>query len=115
MLEKPTSNKTQFPIESFLSARLLLEPQIEGDRIYFLSDLAGSLSLYSIARDGSIPQPLLPGGLALVNPHIMPGDNFHVLPKLGKVLVMLVKLGDETHQPNLIPLSGGIRAPLFAD
>src|SRR3989441_343071 len=61
MLEKPTTNKTQFPIESLLSARLLLEPQIEGDQIYFLSDLAGTLSLYSIARDGSIPQPLLPG------------------------------------------------------
>src|SRR5713101_4712970 len=115
MLEKPTTNKTQFPIESLLSARLLLEPQIEGDRIYFLSDLAGTLSLYSIARDGSIPQPLLPGGLALVNPHIMPGDNFHVLPKLGKVLVMIDKLGDENYQPNLIPLSGGILEPLFGD
>src|SRR5213078_4181777 len=95
MLEKPTISKTQFPIESLLSARLLLEPQIVGDRIYFLSDLAGTLSLYSIAVNGSIPEPLLPGGLALVNPHIMPGDNFHVLPKLGKVLVMIDKLGDE--------------------
>src|SRR3989442_13139596 len=108
MLEKPTANKTQFPIESLLSARLLLEPKIEGDRIYFLSDLAGTLSLYSMARDGSIPQPLLPGGLALVSPHIMPGDNFHGLPKLGKVLVMIEELGDENYQPNLIPLSGGI-------
>src|SRR3989454_11757477 len=115
MLEKPTLNKTQFPIESLLSARLLLEPQIEGDRIYFLSDLAGILSLYSIARDGSIPQPMLPGGLSLVNPHIMPGDNFHVLPKLGKVLVMIDKLGDENYQPNLIPLGGGIPEPLFGD
>src|SRR2546425_1229373 len=74
MLEKPTISKTQFPIESLLSARLLLEPQIVGDRIYFLSDLAGTLSLYSIASSGSIPEPLLPGGLALVNPHIMPGE-----------------------------------------
>src|SRR2546422_80803 len=115
MLEKPTIDKSQFPIESLLSARLLLEPQIEGDRIYFLSDLAGTLSLYSIARNGSIPQPLLPGGLALVNPHIMPGDNFHVLPRLGKVLVMIDKLGDENYQPNLIPLSGGIPEPLFGD
>ena len=115
MLEKPTISKTQFPIESLLSARLLLEPQIVGDRIYFLSDLAGTLSLYSIASSGSIPQPLLPGGLALVNPHIMPGDNFHVLPKLGKVLVMIDKLGDENYQPNLIPLNGGIPEPLFGD
>src|SRR5205823_14571507 len=115
MLEKPTISKTQFPIESLLSARLLLEPQIVGDRIYFLSDFAGTLSLYSIASSGSIPEPLLPGGLALVNPHIMPGDNFHVLPKLGKVLVMIDKLGDENYQPNLIPLSGGIPEPLFGD
>lgn len=115
MLEKPTVNKSQFPIESLLSARLLLEPQIEGDRIYFLSDLAGTLSLYSMAGNGSIPQPLLPGGLALVNPHIMPGDNFHVLPKLGKILVMIDKLGDENYQPNLIPLTGGIPEPLFGD
>src|SRR6266699_1406226 len=74
MLENPTISKTQFPIESLLSARLLLEPQIVGDRIYFLSDLAGTLSLYSIASSGSIPEPLLPGGLALVNPHIMHGE-----------------------------------------
>src|SRR6266704_1016278 len=58
MLEKPTISKTQFPIESLLSARLLLEPQIVGDRIYFLSDLAGTLSLYSIASSGGIPEPL---------------------------------------------------------
>src|SRR5437763_4814198 len=115
MLEKPTISKTQFPIESLLSALLLLEPQIVGDRIYFLSDLAGTLSLYSIAVNGSIPEPLLPGGLALVNPHIMPGDNFHVLPKLGKVLVMIDKLGDENYQPNLITLNVGISVPLFGD
>ncbi len=115
MLEKPTVNMAQFPIESLLSARLLLEPQIVGDRIYFLSDLSGTLSLYSIASNGSIPDPLLPGGLALVNPHIMPGDNFHVLPKLGKVLVMIDKLGDENYQPNIIPLNGGIPEPLFGD
>src|SRR5256885_17021415 len=111
MLEKPTISKTQFPIESLLSARLLLEPQIVGDRISFLSDLAGTLSLYSIAKSGSIPQPLLPGGLALVNPHIMPGDNFRVLPKLGKVLVMIDKLGDEYYQPHVIPLTGVNREP----
>src|SRR3989475_13160966 len=115
MLEKPTPNKTQFPIESLLSARLLLEPQIVNDRIYFLSDLSGTLSLYSIASNGSIPEPLLPGGLALVNPNIMPGINFHVLPKLSKVLVMINKLGDENYQPNLIPLSGGIPEPLFGN
>src|SRR5256886_15797192 len=108
MLEKPTINKTQFPIESLLSARLLLEPQIEGDRVYFVSDLSGTLSLYSTASNGSIPEPLLPGGLALVNPHIMPGDDFDVLPKLGKVLGMIAKVADDNYQANLVPLDGGI-------
>src|SRR5207247_10354050 len=107
MLEKPTISKTQFPIESLLSARLLLEPQIVGDRIYFLSDLAGTLSLYSIASNGSIPDPLLPGGLALVNPHIMPGDNFHVVHKLSKVLVMIDNLGDDNYHTYMISLCVG--------
>src|SRR5437660_10376526 len=53
--------------------------------------------------------------MAFANPHIMPGDNFHVLPKLGNVRVMIDKLGDENYQPNLIPLSGGIPEPLFGD
>src|SRR5437667_10251106 len=111
MLEKPTISKTQFPIESLLSARLLLEPQIVGDRIYFLSDLAGTLSLYSIANSGSIPQPLLPGGLALVNPHIMPGDNFHVLPKLGKVLVMIDNWAEKIISQNSILFNAAIPNP----
>src|SRR3989442_4154726 len=99
MLEKPTISKTQFPIESLLSARLLLQPQIVGDRIYFLSDLAGTLSLYSIASSGSIPEPLLPGGLAFLTPHIMPGANFHFLPNPGNVLVMIDTLGHENYHP----------------
>ena len=59
-------------------------------------------------KKGSIPQPLLPGGQALVNPHLMDGHNFYVLPKLGKVLVMMDKLGNENYQPMLIPVEGGI-------
>src|SRR3989475_11750340 len=102
MLEKPTISKTQFPIESLLSARLLLEPHIVGDRIYFLSDLAGTLSLYSIASSVGIPAPLLTAGLALVNPRIMPVDNFYVLLKLAKVLLMIDELEDEVCQPYLM-------------
>lgn len=93
----------------------MLSPQLTGGKIFFLTDLSGILSLYSMDANGSIPQPLLPGGLALVNPHIMPGDNFKVFPKLGKILVMIDKLGDENYQPNLIPIDGGIPQPVFGE
>ncbi len=104
-----------FPIESLLSARLMLEPENVNDRIFFLSDMSGVLSLYSMDKHGSIPEPLLPGDIALVNPHLMAGDNYHVIPKLGKVLVMIDKLGNENYQPSLIPLNGGIPEPLLGD
>ncbi|HET7404523.1 MAG TPA: prolyl oligopeptidase family serine peptidase [Candidatus Bathyarchaeia archaeon] len=115
ILQKPVSDKPHFPIESLLSARLLLKPENSGNRIFFLSDMSGVLSLYSMDKNGSIPEPLLPGGQALVNPHIIPGDNFHVVPKLGKILVMIDKLGNENYQPNLVPLDGGIPEPLLGD
>ena len=115
ILERPATQKPKFPIESLLSARLLLEPESENDRVFFLSDMSGVLSLYSMDKSGSIPEPLLPGGMALVNPHIMPGDNFHVAPKLGKILVMIDKLGDENYQPSLIPITGGIPESLLGD
>jgi esterase/lipase len=102
------STKPRFPIESLLSARLLLAPKIVGDKSFFLSDFSGVLSLYSMDTKGSIPQPLLPGGQALVNPHLMDGHNFYVLPKLGKILVMMDKLGNENYQPMFIPIEGGI-------
>ena len=114
-LETPAPERPKFPIESLLSARLLLEPEKLGDRIFFLSDMSGVLSLYSMTETGSIPQPLLPGGMALVNPHLMAGDNYHVIPKLGKILVMIDKLGDENYQPSLIPLNGGIPELLLGD
>ena len=47
-------------IESFLSARLHLAPQLIGDRIYFISNLSGRLSLYAMNYGGSVPEPLLP-------------------------------------------------------
>ncbi len=115
VVEKPSSPKTQFPIESILSARLMLEPQLSDERVYFLSDLSGILSLYSMDSNGSIPTPLLPGGLALVNPHLMAGSNFKVLPKLGKVLVMIDEVGNENYQPCFIPLEGGIPEPVLGE
>ena len=66
-------------------------------------------------ESGGIPQPLLPGGLALVNPHLMAGENYHVVPKLGKILVMIDKEGNENYQPSLIPMTGGIPETLLGD
>ena len=109
------SMKIDLPIESLLSARLLLAPKVAGDKVFFVSDFSGVLSLYSMDKRGSIPQPLLPGGQALVNPHLMDGHNFYVLPTLGKVLVMMDKQGNENYQPMLIPIEGGIPQNALGD
>ncbi len=113
IISKTAPVKSKFPIESLLSARLLLAPRIVGDKVYFLSDFSGVLSLYSMDKTGGIPQPLLPGAQALVNPHLMIGDNFVVLPKLGKALVMIDKMGNENYQPSFVPLEGGIPEPVL--
>lgn len=104
-----------FPIQSLLSARLLLSPRISNGKIYFLSDVSGVLSLYAMDQKGSIPEPLLPTGLSLQNPHLIIGYNYFVLPKLGKILVMIDENGNENYQPNFIPLQGGIPEPIFGD
>jgi pimeloyl-ACP methyl ester carboxylesterase len=110
-----TKSHHNFPIQSLLSARLLLSPRISKDRIYFLSDMSGVLSLYAMDRDGGIPEPLLPTGLALQNPHLIIGYNYCILPKLNKVLVMIDENGNENYQPCFIPLHGGIPEPIFGD
>ena len=43
--------KQHFPIESLLSARLLLAPKIIGNKVFFLSDFSGVLSLYSTDKN----------------------------------------------------------------
>ena len=90
-------------IESLLSARLFLVPQIVGDRIYFISNLSGRNSLYVMDFGGSVPEPLLPPHIALQNPHLMPGLSFVVFPKADKLLVMIDEDGDEVYQPMFIP------------
>jgi pimeloyl-ACP methyl ester carboxylesterase len=104
-----------FPIQSLLSVRLLLSPRISRGRVYFLSDMSGVLSLYSMNENGGIPEPLLPTGLALQNPHLMTGYNYFILPKLGKALVMIDENGNENYQPCFIPLQGGIPEPIFGE
>jgi len=100
-------------IESFLSARSFLSPQLVNDRIYFISNLSGHLSLYSMDYCGSVPQPLLPPDIAMQNPDLIGGKSFFVFPKIGKILVILDADGDENYQPRLIPISGGYPEQLF--
>ena len=78
-----------FRIESLLSARLFLQPQVVGKRIYFISNLSGKLSLYVMDHGGSIPEPLLPPDIALQNPHLLDGKSFQVFDKIGRILVMI--------------------------
>jgi dipeptidyl aminopeptidase/acylaminoacyl peptidase len=99
-------------IESLLSARLFVEPQLAGDRIYFVSNLAGHLSLYSMDVAGGVPVPLLPPRIALQNPELIGGRLFHVAPGLDRILVMIDQDGDENYEPFLIPLDGGFPEPL---
>jgi pimeloyl-ACP methyl ester carboxylesterase len=102
-------------IESFLSARLHVVPQLVGERIYFISNLSGHLSLYAMYYGGSVPEPLLPSAIALQNPELVEGKSFYVFPKLAKILVMIDRDGDENYQPMLIPLEGGFPEPAFGD
>jgi pimeloyl-ACP methyl ester carboxylesterase len=94
-------------IESLLSARLFLQPQIVGNRIYFISNLTGHLSLYSILEGGSIPEPLLPPQIALQNPHLLDGTSFFVCEQLGKIFLVLDKDGDENYRLSSISIEGG--------
>ena len=102
-----------FKVESLLAARLFLSPQIVGDRVFFLSNMSGRLSLYAMDRTGSVPDPLLPPDIALMTPELLGGEPFYVFPKLGKVLVMIDRNGDENYQPHFIPLDGGIPELVF--
>ncbi len=106
----------QFRIESLLSARLFVAPQIVGDRLYFISDMSGRLTLYGMDAAGSIPEPLTPPDVALPNPHHMEDlVPYQVLPRMGKILLMLDKDGDENYQPVFLPIHGGYPEPVFGD
>jgi pimeloyl-ACP methyl ester carboxylesterase len=102
-----------YRIESFLSSRLHLAPQLEGDRIYFISNLSGKLNLYGMYYGSSVPEPLLPPNLAMQNPELMGGIPFRVLPLLDRILIMLDQEGDENYQPMFIPIEGGFPEPAF--
>jgi esterase/lipase len=102
-------------MESLLSARRVVSPQLVDDYLYFLSDASGLISLYRMSREGSMPEPLLPSTIALQNPHLMVGESFVVFPDLAKILVMIDNNGDENYQPCFVPLEGGIPEHIFGD
>lgn len=104
-----------YRIESLLSARTFSVPQRMGQRLFFISNLSGHMSLYAMNYGGSVPEPLLPPHIALQNPHLMDGVSFKVFPKLQKILVMIDHDGDENYQPMLIPIEGGFPEPAFGD
>jgi pimeloyl-ACP methyl ester carboxylesterase len=102
-------------IESLLSARLFMSPQRVGDRLFFISNLSGRLSLYAMDFGGSVPEPLLPPEIAMQNPVLLLGEPFCVLPEQGQLLVMLDRDGDENYQPMWVPMDGGIPEPAFGE
>ena len=110
--QRTSASLTAKRIESLLSARLFLEPQLVGDTLYFLSNLSGRLSLYSMDVAGGVPQPLLPVQIALQNPELIVGESFHVVPRLGQIVVMIDRDGDENYEPFVIPLDGGFPEPV---
>jgi hypothetical protein len=101
-------------IEALLAASLFLVPQRVGERLFFLSNLSGRMSLYALDLGGSIPEPLLPPDISLQSPRQMGGSSlFAVFPSQGKILVMIDRDGDENYQPMVIPLEGGVPEPFF--
>lgn len=102
-------------IESLLAARLFISPKLLGNRLFFLSNLGqgGHLSLYAMDAGGSVPEPLLPARIAVQNPELIGGEVFELFPRLGKILLMLDRDGDENYQPMLVPIEGGIPEPAF--
>ena len=100
-------SRTADRIESLLSARLFVRPQLVDGRLYFISNLSGSLSLYAMDEGGGVPEPLLPPRIALPNPDLLDGYSFFVVPALDRIVVMIDEDGDENYRPFVIPLQGG--------
>jgi dipeptidyl aminopeptidase/acylaminoacyl peptidase len=107
-----TAGRRADRIESLLAARLFVEPQLAHDRITFVSNLSGHLSLYAMDASGGVPEPLLPPQIALQNPELVGGHLFHVCGALGRIVVMIDSDGDENYVPYTIPLEGGFPEPL---
>jgi hypothetical protein len=85
------------------------------ETVYFISNMSGMYSLYKMKKNGSIPIPLLPEGIALQNPHLIFGKNYDLLPNLDKIVVLIDNNGDELYQPCFIPMDGGIPESIFGE
>jgi pimeloyl-ACP methyl ester carboxylesterase len=107
--------RTADRIESLLSARLFLEPELTDGRLYFISSLSGHLSLFAMDAGGGVPEPLLPPQIALQNPELIGGLSFAVEPQLDRIVVMIDRDGDEIYRPFTIPLDGGFPEPVGGD
>ena len=107
-----TAGRRADRIESLLSARLFVEPQLAHDRITFVSNLSGHLSLYAMDAAGGVPEPLLPPQVALQNPDLVGGKLFEVVPSIGRIVVLIDSDGDEKYVPYTIPVDGGFPEPL---
>ena len=112
LVESTSSATRSRRIESLLSARVFEEPQLVGDRLFFVSNLSGHLSLYAMDAMGGVPEPLLPPRVALQNPELIGGKLFRVVPRLGQIVVMIDSDGDENYVPHVVPLEGGFLEPL---
>src|SRR5688572_9817303 len=115
MKQTPGGDLVASRVQSLLSARLFVAPQVVGKHIYFVSNLSGHLSLYAMDHGGGVPQPLLPPDIVLHNPHLITGYPYSVFPKLEKIVLMLDDHGDENFQPTLLPIEGGVPEPILPD
>jgi dipeptidyl aminopeptidase/acylaminoacyl peptidase len=110
-----TAGRRAERIESLLSARLFVEPQLADDRITFVSNLSGHLSLYAMDASGGVPEPLLPPQIALQNPELVGGKLLRVVAGLGRIVVMIDSDGDENYVPYTIPVEGGFPEALATE
>jgi pimeloyl-ACP methyl ester carboxylesterase len=102
-------------VESLLAAKLYLSPQIAGDRLYFISNRTGHMSLFAMPLAGGEAVQLVPEDLALPSPKLLGAEPFSVLSDLGKILLTIDDHGDENYQPYFIPIEGGTPEPVWGD
>ena len=98
-------------IESLLSARLHVEPQLAGDTLVFVSNLSGHLSLYAMDVAGGMPQPLLPPQIASRTRSSSVGTCSRS-SRLERIVVLVDRDGDENYEPRVVPLAGGFPSRL---
>ena len=103
-------------IESLLAARLFIEPQLAGDRVVFVSNLGGHLSLYAMDDSAArCPSSCCRRRWRCRTPSSSTASSYVVIPGIDRIVVVLDRDGDERYRPYLIPLDGGFPEPLAPD